>query len=237
MTIISASHKFVFVHIHKNGGTSVETILEPYMMWNDLVLGSTELGALLNPFYSSRYGLTKHSKLARIEEVCKDYVDWKNFHCFALVRHPLTRVCSLYNWVAQVVRDCQKQSGFEMADIKLNCETLATKFPQLTWKPVQSFLSSSCFSDFIRSEQLWYAPAMHTQISFLQATHQQAVPFKLEELEKLNDHLSELLGTRIIIPHMNTTREQLIVPANVTPSDRSIIETNFANDYNSFGYS
>ena len=46
--IICHSRKYVFIHIHKTGGTSVESALEPTLHWNDLLLGSTPFGEVAN---------------------------------------------------------------------------------------------------------------------------------------------------------------------------------------------
>src|ERR671918_1169665 len=62
MTIVCRSRKFIFVHLHKCGGTSVEQAFAPHARWNDLVIGSTFWGELLQPLYKRRYGLTKHSR-------------------------------------------------------------------------------------------------------------------------------------------------------------------------------
>src|SRR5215469_1250703 len=96
--IISHSRKFIFVHIHKTAGTSVEIGLDPWLSWDDVVLGSTPRGQAINNTYHARFGLNKHSSIAEIERVCgKQLVD--GCFTFATVRHPVSRLCSLYNFV------------------------------------------------------------------------------------------------------------------------------------------
>ncbi|NEN90268.1 MAG: hypothetical protein F6K48_15660 [Okeania sp. SIO3H1] len=42
--IISENDKFIFIHIPKNGGTSVALSLEERLKYNDIVIGGTKYG-------------------------------------------------------------------------------------------------------------------------------------------------------------------------------------------------
>src|SRR5215469_2544795 len=57
--IISHSRRFIFVHIHKAGGTSVEQALDPHLAWNDLILGGSQFGEKIQGAYQKRFGLNK----------------------------------------------------------------------------------------------------------------------------------------------------------------------------------
>ena len=41
--IISHTHRLIFVHIQKTAGTSVTVALDPFMGWNDIILGGRVL--------------------------------------------------------------------------------------------------------------------------------------------------------------------------------------------------
>src|SRR5215469_11368082 len=102
--IISHSRQFTFVHIHKAGGTSVERALDQHLAWNDLILGGSPLGEKIQAPYSARFGLNKHSTVSDIERVCGSrYIE--EFYLFALVRHPVARLCSIYNFVATMLNN------------------------------------------------------------------------------------------------------------------------------------
>ena len=70
--IISNSHRFIFVHVLKTGGTTVCAALDPFLRWNDVVLGGTEFGERMNGPYRDRFGLRKHSTAQEIRAVVGD---------------------------------------------------------------------------------------------------------------------------------------------------------------------
>lgn len=95
--IISHSRKFIFVHIEKNAGTSITRYLDKYLIYRDIVLGCTEFGESVQPFFKKKFQLYKHSHADRIRAVTGDDV-WQNYFSFSFVRNPWDRMVSLYNW-------------------------------------------------------------------------------------------------------------------------------------------
>jgi hypothetical protein len=108
--IISKSRKFVFVHLEKCGGTSVENALSPYLAWDDMVMGSTHLGEQLQGFYFNYYGhqhvkenmLWKHSTIKNIYNNFNE--DISSYKKIAVVRDPMELVKSLYTFSELVVQ-------------------------------------------------------------------------------------------------------------------------------------
>ncbi len=100
--IISKSKNFVYIHLEKCGGTSIETALEPHLAWDDLILGSTEFGTALQVAYMKRAQnnpdqqatLFKHSYAQEIKDYLGDQYDL--MYKFATVREPVDLVYSLY---------------------------------------------------------------------------------------------------------------------------------------------
>jgi len=102
--IVSHSKKFIFIHLEKCGGTSVESALEPYLAWDDLIIGSTDFGEGIQSLYYKRYGiekvkkdmLWKHSTAKQISEYLgESYSDYKKI---VVVRNPVHIVKSLYTF-------------------------------------------------------------------------------------------------------------------------------------------
>ena len=120
--IISHSKKFIFVHIKKNAGTSVTRYLDEYLTYRDLVLGCTEFGEQIQPFFRWKYKLNKHSYSKRIKAVTGDEV-WNDYFSFTFVRNPWARMVSLYTW-------CRKN--------------------KLKYDICQDAINSESFSEFIR---------------------------------------------------------------------------------------
>ena len=116
--IISHSKKFIFVHIQKNAGTSITRYLDEYLTYRDIVLGCTEFGENIQPFFRKKYNLNKHSYSKQIKAVTGDEV-WNNYFSFSFVRNPWSRMVSLYTW-------CRKNKfKYDICQDALNSENFS----------------------------------------------------------------------------------------------------------------
>jgi hypothetical protein len=101
--IISPSRGFIFIHLEKCGGTSVEAALQPYLHWSDIIMGSTIYGERYQQNLYERYSiekvnktmLWKHSTAKEIESFILPE-NWKDFNKISVVRDPIDLVKSLY---------------------------------------------------------------------------------------------------------------------------------------------
>ncbi len=234
--IISHSRRFVFIHIHKTGGTSMEVALDPHLAWNVLGLGSTPLGQAINDPYQKRFGLAKHSGLAYIARVCGRGV-LEDKYVFALVREPAARLCSLYNFVARMVDRWSAQHGLDLAAIRAQGEALSKDHPTLRWPASRAFIETDDFGAFLRHTRLHHDLAFRSQLSRIggvDGISVDAIP--IEQVERCLPALGERLGFAIALPHLNRTERRLIGSADLAEADRAFIRERFAEDYEAFNY-
>jgi hypothetical protein len=100
--IISKSKNFVYIHLDKCGGTSIETALEPFLSWDDIIIGSTPFGEKMYLAYQEKNNsLRKHSNYLDIKNFIGN--DWNSMYKFATVRDPKKIMISLYFYVKDMV--------------------------------------------------------------------------------------------------------------------------------------
>jgi hypothetical protein len=89
--IVSKSKNFIYVHIEKTGGTSIEAALSPYLSENDLVIGGTDFKI------QNKDSLWKHSNIEDIEK----YIGptHSNMYKFTTVRDPKEIMISFYFYI------------------------------------------------------------------------------------------------------------------------------------------
>lgn len=239
--IISQSRRFVFIHIHKAGGTSIEFGLSPFLAWNDIILGSTPLGEAINDHYRKQYQLDKHSSVSDVERVC-GLEAIKDYYMFSVVRHPLDRLCSLYNFVGSIIFKWASTQGIAPAAtpdfIKKNPES-AKKNPALTWPASRAFIGTSSFSQFIRDGLLAQDKGFHTQVSRLKSSvdgNLRGNIFRLEDVAKWLPEVRAALGIEFDFPHKNKSELALSSRHSVSEEDKDYIEKYYADDYAAFGY-
>jgi Sulfotransferase family len=239
--IISNSRKFVFIHIHKTGGTSMEIALDPYLSWNDIVLGGSEFGVAIEMPYARRFGLSKHSTLEALCNLCGSEI-LRDYYVFALVRNPLDRICSLYNFVGNIVENSAGELNIQPKDLT----EYVSKFPDtlqskrsLTWPSTVAFLQTSCFSEFLRSSRAAQDMGFRSQVSSVRLSPQSLLSvetYKLEEIGESLPIIRKRIGLDFAFPHQNKSRRVFVTPELVSNEDKRYIESLYAEDYAAFGY-
>ncbi len=246
--IISHSKKFIFVHIHKTGGSSLETAIAPSLAWNDLILGTTPLGAALNTPYFERYGLNDHSSVDDIAAICGPEI-FDDYFSFALVRHPVDRAVSLYNYMYSMCNyHClgQKMTLDQMRDLLLNGpeddplkQSLLSKYPYLDWTAMRSFLQSRSFGDFIRAPLTRSDTAFFPQSERVRSLDGKVVLSEYIKLEEINVHIRRLsaqLDLPLPFGRENASPYRLIEVPDVSLDDRQYLKQEFNEDFLAFEY-
>ena len=149
--IISPNRRFVFVHVHKCAGTSIETSLADVLGVNDLVIGSTADGEKHKTFFFELLKLRKHSSAAEGREVLGE-ARWKTYFTFAFVRHPVDRLRSLYAYArglaARNPLDAEEAAAFRASG------ALPARVPY-KFKAVQAAFTAKDFDAFVRNPRVW----------------------------------------------------------------------------------
>jgi hypothetical protein len=159
----------------------------------------------------------------------------KNYYVFALVRHPLHRVCSLYNFIGRVVDRWAAELGVapeNLAQRVAENPDLPEKIPALAWSATVAFLQTAGFSEFLRNEHAKRDMAYSSQVSRPLG----AETYKLEDMKENLPALGRKLGFDFDFPHLNRRGRVFVTPDAVSSEDRSYIEKLYAEDYAALGY-
>ncbi|MEX0969837.1 MAG: sulfotransferase family 2 domain-containing protein [Paracoccaceae bacterium] len=240
--IISNSRKFIFVHIHKAAGTALKVALQPHLRWNDLVIGGSRFGDDIAPAYETHFGLTKHGGILQILDQCGDGIV-KDYFSFAIVREPVARATSLYNYIAEFFRYAGQKIGLQHDDLVVAArQDQVEKTPNLAfldWPAARAYYLAPNFSDFIRAAELESDSGFQLQIDALQ-NHSGTVMIdkiiKYESLLRDMPYLWDKLGTRFMLPIANRPKHYRQPLADVSDDDRAFLRKRFAEDYLALDY-
>jgi hypothetical protein len=238
--IVSHSRRFIFVHVHKAGGTSMELALAPHLAWNDLILGSTELGQAMNGPYQRAHGLFDHSSVEEIVGVCGAEL-FSAYFSFALVRHPVARLASLYNFIFSHMEFARREIGVSHVALRrrvLDGEPDDAR-PFLDWPATRAYAETDGFGGFIRSSSARSDRAFMPQTEQLQNRDGSVtvnLAISLDDLPRRLPALGERLGLTLRLEHHNAAPFVVVRASEVCPDDRGFIRELYADDYLAFEF-
>ncbi len=238
----------MFIHVHKTGGFSIESALEPHLKWNDLILGTTALGEAMNAPFLERYGLSDHSSVDEILAVCGPAL-FQDYFSFALVRHPVSRAVSLYNYVHSLCKfhtnrtgECLDRLQSLILDTAIDDAArlaLVKNRPYLDWSVTKGFLKGRSFTKFIRSPMTRSDVAFFPQserVCSLDGKVKVDLCIKLEELNVHIPSLSKKLGVPLQVGHENASPFRILEEQDVSLDDQEYLRREFNQDYLAFEY-
>ena len=144
--MISKSKKFIFIHVPKTGGNSIQNILLNYSDDYIIVKEKTNEGLIERFEISGKiFGIHKHSTGAEYRRLwnSKVYGDYNDYYKFGVIRNPWERLISLY-FTKNADRAGWNRGGF----ISL------IKNKPLQWRPMSDFLSNAGLNKIIKFENI-----------------------------------------------------------------------------------
>jgi Sulfotransferase family len=237
--IISPHHRYIFIHIVKAGGTSMETALEPHLRWDDLHLGTSAIGQSLNAPYAQRFGLSDHSPYGDVVRVCgADFVN--GCFSFAIVRDPMARAASLYNFLHMLAQMRGRARKIDMGAVRKHILSGgdATDPPFVRWVSMQHFAAADDFSAFLAGMTPDADIGFRPQIDMIApppGVKPVDMVIRLEDVMSDLPMLSRRLGFALALPHLNRS-EGPANAATATLSDRKRVLALYEDDYLAFDY-
>jgi len=243
---ISNSKKFIYLHLHKCAGTTVEIALSRSLKWNDILIGSTKEGEALQNIYHKLFGLQKHSTAQEVKDVIGDS-SWDGFFKFSTVRNPYSLAVSQYTFsLQQLLGGIERLKKQPLIEGTFQNIDRYNSWP-FTYPGVQALLSTggvnSKFGDFIRSKKLTEWNAFSPQCDQLGNEKGDLIVDQVIKIEELDDHwprLCERLAIGAIqIGRENQSKDRALDYRYFYKSveDQEFMYTLFKKDFDRFNYS
>ena len=119
--IISYSKNFIFIHLDKCGGTSIEQAIKPYLSKEDIQVGGLTPDVDQNELnYFNKYNFGKHATAKDIKHNFKK--EWDNMYKFTTVRDPQEMLISLYYYIENHFKEKNDDPFFPLYHNSLNNE-------------------------------------------------------------------------------------------------------------------
>ena len=228
--IISPQRNFIFIHLYKCGGTSIERAYAKISLWDDLILGSTEFGEYAQNYYNRKFGLHKHSFVKDIVKALGEE-RYLSMETFALVRNPFRIYESLYGWIKGMYLGAAGNLSLEELKAKVRAGKAEIPFrpAALAYAHSEDFFG---FMDYFKKKGLPFEPLSNSLMldnSQFRVKH----VYKLEDLGMFRQHFHQLAGVPLEQMHVNKSSGTRI---NWHPTQRAWIRDVHRHDLQRFGY-
>lgn len=200
---ISIINKLGFIHIPKNGGSTISRVLSQHLTYFDILVGGVKEYKEIDHHYHRNFKISKHSTY----EQMKKYTDQFEINWFTIFREPISRVVSIY-----------KFSKKERQNLYIGYD----------YRNINTFIQSD---RFINSNGVDLLHA--SQSSFLKVNNklnEEIKIFPLENLTLLSNYLSKALDKKIDISikeNVSTANESF----NLEKKSIEIIYNKYSEDF------
>ncbi|MGO8870793.1 MAG: sulfotransferase family 2 domain-containing protein [Acidimicrobiales bacterium] len=223
--ILSTSRKFIFLHIHKTGGTSIVATLKPYIVPTEIILNGKEVSQVLG----------KHSTALMVRDNVSADV-WDTYYKFAFVRHPVDRAISLYGYCARIASIQKRGLPHRLRRLYLPTK----RGDPLRWPAMIAFTSTSSFSEFVRHPALANEPGMQPQVNSICDHDGHIIVDFVARFERFDDDFAKIQRT-IGLPNdtavrRNSSEAHSVGRSTLPQHDLDYLEQYFEIDFARLGY-
>lgn len=248
--IISHSKKFIFIHFEKCGGTSVENALEPYLSWDDIILGSTEYGESAQALLFRRYGmdnvqnnmLWKHSNAYDIYKYL-GRERWKEYKKIVIVRDPMEIMQSLYFFSQNAIKYHTGRIHEEVWKEWVSNNSFPQEWPYVE-KYVQAYMESKVkrkgfnyFVEIILNNDYNFSKPQVKRIRsnlFFPVGLDKVID--LSQLDDRWDEITSFIGIKEKVPLNKLNVVERDFELEINSATRSRIRNHFSKDYRYMKY-
>ena len=230
--MISHKHEVLFVHIPKCGGQSIESLF-----LNDLKYGWKERAVLgLGPNRSELIGPPRLAHLLYKDYLSKGFIgkrQLENYFSFGIIRDPLDRVVSMYNYLQFSFFESLK-SRAQILKILRGSPFLNMSFNTFinNWLPTQFGYQND--TSHAHRNMYWF---VRPQSDFIMSESNMK-PLTILRFDEINAIQRRLIGDYSLnstIVHANVSKAKKFSRANLTEKHISAIKNLYHDDFILYG--
>lgn len=194
----------IFIHIPKNAGTSI--------------------------YKGLGFENTTHIKVSEIFQNSENEKLWKSHFSFAVVRHPIQRFISLYNYARMEISDYHNNINPENSLYGIHMDYLRLKDKTLD-ECVDLLIHNELRHDHHCNQ--WFP-----QYTWVYHNKELAVNkcYKIEELETLQKDLEEKFGISLVIQQLNSSNPSAYKIQELSSSSKEKLYNYYRLDFELFNY-
>lgn len=149
--MISIKKHFLFIHVPKTGGNSIQNILREYSEDQVVATSPSQDGVERFEVINENYHVTKHSKLSQYKSVLNPQT-YRRLFKFATIRNPWDRLISHYFSPSRGVTEWDRAAFIRVVE----------KVPVL-----RDYISEKTFLQRMKIPAPWFQKPLGTEIDFL----------------------------------------------------------------------
>lgn len=127
--------------------TSFESNYESVKYLTDLVIGSSELGQLIDTYYARQFQIHKHSSFDDIHNYLRQEIN--EYEIIALVRNHFDVYQSFYGWIERIFKFHAQRTGISLCQLKEKVIDPQGEYHFEKWGSAIAYASSTSLNSFV----------------------------------------------------------------------------------------